>query len=130
MCTVFICLYSAQAAFIYLVSVCDLAKQMESISHKNRVTEMKANSQITLLQRDQLSQVTLPNSTVCSNPSTPSAENLRLNAVSAFTTSTTATLENGEESYLQIAQPKRSFDNDSQSIVSTGISFILTILLI
>ena len=101
------------------VSACDLAKEIESISHKNTSTEMKAaSSQLTLLRADQLSQPTLPNSTHNLNPSSQSADNLRLHTVSVLTTSTNITAENGDESYLQIAEPKRSFDEDTDTIVS------------
>ena len=110
-----------------LVSACDLAKEIESISHKNRTTQMKAAaSQLTLLRADQLSQATLPNSTHNSTPSSQSADNLRLHTVSVLTSSTNATTENGDESYLQIAEPKRSFDEDTDTIVSReGVQFPL-----
>jgi hypothetical protein len=101
--------------------VCDLAKEIESISNKDRTTETKAQSQLTLLQTDQLSQanVTLPNSTftTCPTSCTESADNLRMHTVSVLTTSTNLTTENGDENYLQIAEPKRSFDDDTESIV-------------
>lgn len=106
-------------SIFWLVSACDLAKEIESISHKNRITEVKAAaSQLTLLRADQLSQATLPNSTLNLAPSSQSADNLRLHTVSVLTTSTNATTESGDESYLQIAQPKRSFDEDTDTIVS------------
>ena len=103
------------------VSVCDLAKEIESISNKNRTTETKtpSPSQLSSLQADQRSQanVTLPNSTFsCSTSCTTSADNLRMHSVSALTTSTNLTTENGDENYLQIAEPKRSFDEDSETI--------------
>lgn len=100
------------------VSVCDLAKEMESISHKNRTTEVKAASHLTLLQADQLSQtsITLPNSTLNLTSSAPSADNVRLHSVSVMTTSTNLTIENGDESYHQLAEPKISFDESSDSI--------------
>ena len=104
--------------------MCDLAKEMESISHKNRTTQVKATSQLTLLQADQLSQtsVTLPNSTLTSPSSAPSAENLRMHSVSVLTTSTNLTTENGDENYHQIAEPKVSFDESSDSIVRKLLS--------
>ena len=85
-----------------------------------------AASQLTLLRADQLSQATLPNSTLNLTPSSQSADNLRLHAVSVLTSSTNATTENGDESYLQIAEPKRSFDEDTDTIVSReGVLFPL-----
>jgi hypothetical protein len=104
--------------------VCDLAKEMESISHKNRTTEVKAASHLTLLQADQLSQtsITLPNSTLNLTSSAPSTDNVRLHSVSVMTTSTNLTTENGDERYHQLAEPKISFDESSDSIVSI-ISF-------
>ena len=85
-----------------------------------------AASQLTLLRADQLSQATLPNSTLNLTPSSQSADNLRLHTVSVLTSSTNATTENGDESYLQIAEPKRSFDEDTDTIVSReGVLFPL-----
>ncbi|XP_028411722.1 sodium/potassium/calcium exchanger 2-like [Dendronephthya gigantea] len=102
------------------VSVCDLAMEMETISHKNRTTATKTASQMTLLQADQLSvgNVTLPNSTFTTSTTSSklSADNLRLHTASVLTTSTGITTENDDESYLQIAQPKGSFDEGSDSI--------------
>lgn len=106
-----------------IVSVCDLAREMESISRKNRTTEVKTASQMTLLQADHLSvaNVTLPNSTITTSSTSAaiSADNMRLHTASVLTTSTSVTTENGNDSYLQIAQAKGSFDEDSDSIVST-----------